>query len=518
MNKLLLCCLSLLCSYWTQAQIFDDYKAFSSGSGSITAVKYSTDGSAFASGNATGMIILRDAASNDITKTLRGHGSAEITHLDFHASGKYLVSTCADGELKVWDLTNGKTVFTATAAASTHYEFAYFTADNQALIYGGTDGKMNIVRPFASQPGSVILTEPQAINCADYSQNGNLMLIGTQGSMKVVDFMSKKVKKQFQPCGSSPIADVKFNHDDSQAACLCADGTLQMFDMASGKNTWSERVTDNGSSTQIAFSPDGKYLVTGDVNRVPRVWDLATKKIMSKLIGHQNSIRSVDFAPNSKFILSGGNDYMIKMWQWRQLNEEEQKEPEAVADPKPTATVVVNKTPAAAILPDIPLKASPKPVTKAEVVTLVEEPPYTPPANFELENERLHFNASGLPDSLAGRKVRTGKRQFLNSSEVTIKIWDNEYQDGDTISLYLNGQWLLKHYMLHSQKKTIKATLDPNGDNFFLLFAHNEGSRPTNTAAVMIYDGTAEHRLALSSDKRTSDMVNLRVKGAVPPK
>ena len=50
------------------AQAFDDYKAFSSGSGNITAVKYNSTGTAFASGNATGMIIVRDATSNDIKK------------------------------------------------------------------------------------------------------------------------------------------------------------------------------------------------------------------------------------------------------------------------------------------------------------------------------------------------------------------------------------------------------------------------------------------------------------------
>jgi hypothetical protein len=107
---------------------------------------------------------------------------------------------------------------------------------------------------------------------------------------------------------------------------------------------------------------------------------------------------------------------------------------------------------------------------------------------------------------------------MLRSNQVTIKIWDSEYQDNDTISLYLNGQWLLKEYMLHNKKKTIKATLDPTGDNFFILYAHNEGTRPTNTAAVVIYDGVMEYRLALSSNLRNSDMINLRVMGSTLPK
>lgn len=540
-------------------QAFDDYKAFSSGSGNITAVKYNSNGSSFASGNVSGMIIVRDATSNEITHTLRGH-TAEITSLDFHPSGNYLVSTCANGELKVWDLTTKKTVFEVGGkqqSSTGFYTFAYFTADSQALIYGGTDGKMYITRPFVTPapPSSVIITEPKGITCADYAQNGNLMLIGTEGAVKIVDFMSKKIKKQLSPCSNGKVVDVKFNANDSQIGCLCSDGNVSIFDAETGTRLLTQKVTNGGPTTEISFSPDGKYLVTGDADRIPKVWDLSNMQILSKLIGHQGSIRCLDFAPNSKFIISGGNDAMIKMWQWRKLNEQEEEKKEEekkeeeppkeeekpiIAEvPKPVvaATVVVNKTPdipkpAAKLpeppkkevvtpLPEIPLVPKPKPkiTPKAEVVEIEEEPPYTPPANFKLENERLRFNSKGLPDSIADRRVRPGRRQMLRSNEITIKIWDSEYQDNDTISLYLNGQWLLKEYMLHNKKKTIKATLDPTGDNFFILYAHNEGTKPTNTAAVAIYDGVMEYRLALSSNLRNSDMINLRVMGgSSPPK
>ena len=541
--------LSICSANKAYAQAFDDYKAFSSGSGSITAVKYNSNASAFASGNISGMIIVRDATSNEITHTLRGH-TAEITSLDFHPSGNYLVSTCANGELKVWDLSAKKTVFEVGGkqqGSTGFYTFAYFTADSQALIYGGTEGKMYIARPFVKPAPvpSVIIAEPKGITCADYAQNGNLMLIGTEGAVKVVDFMSKKIKKQLSPCGSAKVVDVKFNANDSQIGCLCSDGNLSIFDVETGTRVVTQKVTNGGPTTEISFSPDGKYLVTGDVDRIPKVWDLSNMQVLSKLIGHQGSIRCIDFAANSKFIISGGNDAMIKMWQWRKLNEEEEEKEEEKKEeeppkpepkpiiaetPKPVvaATVVVNKTPGppkkevVKPLPEIPLVPKPKPQIKpkAEVVEIEEEPPYTPPANFKLENERLRFNNKGLPDSIADRRVRPGRRQMLRSNEVTIKIWDSEYQDNDTISLYLNGQWLLKEYMLHNKKKTIKATLDPTGDNFFILYAHNEGTKPTNTAAVVIYDGVMEYRLALSSNLRNSDMINLRVMGgnSSPPK
>lgn len=519
------------------AQAFDDYKAYATGSGSITSVKFSRNGDIFAAGNINGLVIMRNSNTNEILYILRGL-SQEVSHLDFSPNGKYVVGTAIDGQIIVWDIATQKEVWKNKSTAD-FYEFAYFSNDSQTLIYGGGSTKKVLEVRFSNPSANVstLYVDDQAIAAADYSRNGNQLLLASKGTAKVFDFATKKTILSINACGGK-IVDLQYNTDNSQIACLCDDGTFKTFEVNTQKSVLSKKIMDPGFATQLSFSPDGSYVAIGDTKQTPKVYDATTLQVLSDLHGHQKAIRCVDFAPNSKLILTGGNDSQVHMWKYRQIIEQAEvpvptpepaPPPATKPSPPPTRQPAAPKSEASPkpALPDIPLKkktATPAPIVpKAVVVELEEEPPYTPPANFKLINERLKFNNKDLPDTLVDRKITPGRVKFLYSNEITIKVWDSEYEDGDTISLYLNGQWILQEYALRNKKKTIKITLDPNGDNYFVLHAHNEGTRPTNTAAIAIYDGKLEHKIALSSDKRRSDMINLKVSpsavlGNAPPK
>ncbi len=476
------------------AQRFDDYKAFSSGKGDITAVTYMPNGNAFASGNNQGMILVRDADSNNITHILKGH-KGEITCLEFHPEGKHLVSTSKDGTLKIWDLATKKIIRELNAEPSHHFSFANFSVGGFAMLYGGTSGKVKITRPLqingALAREDAIITDKDPFNAADYSMEGNFLVVASKNKVKVLEFASKKVLTEFNAC-SNGITDIKYNADGSQIGCLCSDGTLKIFDAQSTKELQSIKVTTSGPSTQIVFSPDGRYLATGDTQKRLKVWDTSTWKMISDLPGHQGAIRAVDFAPNSQFIITGGNDQMIKMWQWKKTFENtaipEMVTPEPVA-PAPAAPIATTPPP------------TPEPTPKP-----VPEPQKEP----SLEDLKLTYTSRNIPDSLGNRKVRSGKRAMVGSEDVEIWVWDKEIEDGDTISIYLNGEWLLKEHALKNKKKKLKVHINRNADNYFILYAHNEGTRPPNTAALIIFDGERKREIGMSSDMKKCDAVNFK--------
>jgi hypothetical protein len=51
----------------------------------------------------------------------------------------------------------------------------------------------------------------------------------------------------------------------------------------------------------VAISPDGKYLVTGD-DHVARVFEISSRRLVAELSGHNESIKSVNFSRDGKFI------------------------------------------------------------------------------------------------------------------------------------------------------------------------------------------------------------------------
>jgi len=64
----------------------------------------------------------------------------------------------------------------------------------------------------------------------------------------------------------------------------------------------------------IAFSADGKFILSGSADGIMRLWDVATGKEIRQFIGHSMSINSVVFSPDGKFVLSGGSDKTIRLW------------------------------------------------------------------------------------------------------------------------------------------------------------------------------------------------------------
>ncbi|XP_069500664.1 WD repeat-containing protein 62 [Ambystoma mexicanum] len=75
------------------------------------------------------------------------------------------------------------------------------------------------------------------------------------------------------------------------------------------------------SLSALSFSPDGKYIVTGESGSRPavRVWDVEEKTQVSELLGHKYGVSCVAFSSNMKYIVSVGyhHDMLVNVWDWK---------------------------------------------------------------------------------------------------------------------------------------------------------------------------------------------------------
>ena len=65
--------------------------------------------------------------------------------------------------------------------------------------------------------------------------------------------------------------------------------------------------------TSVAFSPDGSRLTSGS-DEIVRIWNTATGELEDELEGHTASVMSVAFSHNGRFIVSGACDKTIRIW------------------------------------------------------------------------------------------------------------------------------------------------------------------------------------------------------------
>lgn len=66
--------------------------------------------------------------------------------------------------------------------------------------------------------------------------------------------------------------------------------------------------------TSVAFSPDGKYIVSGSYDTTIKLWDRKTGRMVRNFLGHTDWVASVAFTPDGKQILSSSADKSIRLW------------------------------------------------------------------------------------------------------------------------------------------------------------------------------------------------------------
>ena len=64
----------------------------------------------------------------------------------------------------------------------------------------------------------------------------------------------------------------------------------------------------------VAFAPDGLTLASAGVDRLVRIWDIETGRLLRSLRGHTNDIRAVLYTPDGQALATGSEDRTIRLW------------------------------------------------------------------------------------------------------------------------------------------------------------------------------------------------------------
>ncbi|KAM0158528.1 hypothetical protein ACHAQE_005438 [Botrytis cinerea] len=181
----------------------------------------------------------------------------------------------------------------------------------------------NLVQRFALYSRSVIEQAPLQSYCSALVFAPQKSIIRTTFQKCIPPWIQKKpivepywnAMLQMLEGHTNPVTSVAFSPDGKQVVSGSDDKTVRLWDTATGLQIQPTLEGHTSYVTSVAFSPDGKQVVSGSEDKTVRLWDTATgQQIQPTLEGHTSHVTSVAFSPDGKQVVSGSWDHTVRLW------------------------------------------------------------------------------------------------------------------------------------------------------------------------------------------------------------
>ncbi|AKG21461.1 hypothetical protein IJ00_09310 [Calothrix sp. 336/3] len=297
----------------TFGQKLSEFKADKDG---VNSVIFSPDGRNLITVGEESIAKIWDLSGKLLTEF--NHDQKVITSVSFSPNGKLLATASRDSAVKIWTISGQQL---QKIQAHKFVNCVKFSPDGQSIVTAGIDDSQ-----FISQRDS------------SNNKNKSYARLWNLSGQKIAEFHGYEDEES--------INSVSFSPDSKHLATASDNGTIRLWDLDSNKLVESYN-GQQGAIINIGFSSDGKYLATageqGSINILRIEKDIPQSRTskpsketnnqakdlfniniveipsspfrhLKEIKGHKGAVNSLGFSPKGEFLVTAGDDGIVRLW------------------------------------------------------------------------------------------------------------------------------------------------------------------------------------------------------------
>ncbi|WP_051300869.1 WD40 repeat domain-containing serine/threonine protein kinase [Actinomadura rifamycini] len=184
-----------------------------------------------------------------------------------------------------------------------------FGRDGERVAYTVDGGRTTLIRELPS--GRLLLRSPAEGDwgMALMRPDGEAIIVQTSEDVHLVTVPDGKRRDLFE----SPWGGVSAQSPDGRLLAYHGPAAVRLFDMESGRMLEPGFPLDDQGIVLMSFTPDGRFLVTGDSKGRVRLWDVETRRPLTGLIPlHNGPLLDLAFRDGGARLLTAGTDGTVR--------------------------------------------------------------------------------------------------------------------------------------------------------------------------------------------------------------
>lgn len=288
--------------------------------GGANSLAFSPDGSALAIGANDGSLGLWEVENGELIKRIPAH-SMRISDLAFSPDGAWLASTSPDGTLGVYQATDLTMLQTQESTSGPLLSLAFSPGGDYLTV-----GSLGAAWSWALEETGFIMVDFERfpavmVNRVAYSPDGELIALALSDQTLWLRRSSddRVVARLAGHPGS--VLSLAFSPDGKWLASGDAEGWVRLWQVESnGSGSWNFELVFilqhpdwvNG----LAFSPDGQILAVASLGGGVSLWSIPGGQFLANTqIGEAGMATSVSFSPDGRWLAVGTSWGSVQLWE-----------------------------------------------------------------------------------------------------------------------------------------------------------------------------------------------------------